>query len=140
MKFLKISLLVSLVLLLAAPGVLYLFGLSRVEGRPQPPAVHTLGGQQQAGASHWQRIEQTGELPQLPRFNPWSFTYHWLMSSEPDGTFTLAILSRNHNRARMRDHRVASWHLAGAAMSIWISRHWSREQVLAELHRLYGER
>lgn len=125
------------VLCLATPAALYAWGLSLVEARPVPPANLVTAKQ---GLDAWQYIEDDPSGPHVPKLNPWTVAFHYLRTTRPTDSLTLQILARNHVRDHLQDYRVIAWHISVASIAIWVSRNWTEEQVLAELHRLYGGR
>lgn len=126
-----------LMFVLAAPGALYAYGLSLLSERPTPPRGPV--AREQAIAA-WQYIEDTTTPPDLAPLDPWTVGARYLVAERPIESQGLLVIARNHVRANLTDGRVIAWHLGVTTMAIWVSRNWSEDQILAELHRLYGNR
>jgi hypothetical protein len=111
------------------PWGLYWLGLHVVEGRPQPPAhIDPLEKQ----LSTWAKARGTG-TPYTLELSP--YTYLQAASqSEPVGLIAWWVATdylREHQR-----YRGMLWRqLAAGALVIWITRHWTIEQLLSKARR-----
>jgi hypothetical protein len=123
-------------LVLGLPWVLYGLGLQAVEGRPEPPQrIAALAVQQQV----WQRAGSAGP-PEAVALDPVTYLLSASVQARPPDIVAFAWrVASDHSRDHLqRDAGPLRRHLAGAALTIWLTRHWSVEQLLtrvAELER-----
>ncbi len=120
------ALLIVLVLIAAAPGLVYGLGLWMIDGRPQPRAATPV-----AAAAAWVNCREPLPLRVQP-LNPWGVMLDLLRhgSRSTPGARAAWVIARDHN-ARHLGRRGVWWHVSGSAMVIWITRHWSAEQIAA---------
>ena len=45
-------------------------------------------------------------------------------------------VARSYNATHLDDRRMLWWHASGAALTIWLTRNWTQEQILAAAARL----
>jgi hypothetical protein len=129
-----ISMLAIIGLLAALPGLVYIVGLAKVHGRPTPadPARFS----QEAIAAAWQQCQETPPIA-VQALNPWGFTGKFLFGNPlhtVPGERSAWRIASTHNVS----HPVGNslwWHTSGTALTIWITRHWSAEQIGATLAR-----
>jgi len=119
------------VLIYAAPWVLYAVGLSIVDGRPSPPTSATLSAEE----VQYLRKEFRFEGPiEIMKQSPWSYMMALYSGDFQDlrkeGTQVAWIVARHHNLVH-RQGGNGWWHLSGAALTIWLTRNWTSEQILA---------
>ena len=72
------------------------------------------------------------------RLNPWSVALSIVAGKELNGARSVSLVAQNYSRTHIKANRMRYWHLSSAAMSIWVSRHWSEEEVLSEVYELYS--
>jgi len=41
-----------------------------------------------------------------------------------------SLVAQHYNARHLADRHSITWHLSGAALTIWITRHWSSDEVL----------
>lgn len=120
------SLLLLAVLVGALPGVLYLLGLASIQAMPLPAAV----------PKSPQAVCDGEPLEPVARLDPWRFTAALFIA--PLGLDVLVHRQASWVAARhlLRERRggMVSWHLANAALTIWITRHWSATQIATTAH------
>lgn len=117
-----VSVVMLLVFIGSLPGICYLLGLASIQGRPQP--VVAVGVDRTACAVP-ARHQKDG-------IDPWRYaTALWM-----PGTVHLSPVQRDaatiaagYLLGRPRTG-VARWHLANAALTVWITRHWTVEQIV----------
>lgn len=129
-----LAMLVLTALLIAWPGFVYVIGLAKVHSRPTPadPTIFS----PEAISTAWLQCGE--ELPiAVGVANPWQVA-GTLLFDDPRrasaGERAAWQIASTHNAS----HPVSSnlwWHTSGTALSIWITRHWSAEQVGATLVR-----
>jgi hypothetical protein len=125
------SLLAALLLGFGLPIGLYGIGLSNIEGRPEPPmqisnlAIDTV---------FLQHAFRSREPVALRVLNPWTYAASLVTDgtdfSSDDGSAAAWVIARNYNSSHLKDRRMTFWHLSGAALTIWVSRHWTAEQIV----------
>lgn len=137
MKRLLRALLAVLVLLLvlvaASPGLVYLAALSRVQGRPEPGAAPPLSVEQQ----NWLRCELgAGEDPRPSVSNPWQLAWHFLREDTVPGYGDrLAwLVARDYLHTHLDRPGGAEWTLSGMALTLWVARHWTAQQMESGAH------
>ncbi len=121
---------VALVLLLAliTPMLLYMWGLSNVDGRPQRP-THMATYEEQSRI--WKQAGGDGRFV-IQAMNPFGFFGRFLVDSyrAPAGEHAAYWIARSYLRERRRGQGMAAWHTEVAALTIWITRNWSVEEIL----------
>ena len=116
---------------IAHPWALYWLGLSNVEGRPRPS-----GNNSSCTAAEHRLFRTLGvdSRPRLDPISPWSYEVALLSGSEMQSTGVAAawIVARHYNAGHIQGRRSLWWHLSGAALTIWLTRNWSNEEILCE--------
>ena len=54
----------------------------------------------------------------------------------PAGTHLAWFVARHHNADHLKDRRMIWWHMSGAALTIWLTCHWSTDQLTAKAHQI----
>jgi hypothetical protein len=123
---------VLLALIALAPLGLYALGLSNVDGRPLPPASSHLTPADQALPEHAFRAPQPITVERL---SPWTYITSILEDSNQtaaaNGLNAASFVALHYNVRHLKNRRSTWWHLSGAALTIWITRHWTSDQVLS---------
>lgn len=118
----------------ALPGFVYIAGLAKVHDRPVPADPGLFG--QEAIAAAWRQCRETPLLA-VQATNPWSIAGRFLFGDPlrtVPGERSAWRIASAHNAS----HPVGGslwWHISGSALAIWITRHWSAEQIGATLAR-----
>ena len=134
MRRLIVGGLVALVLVvLLAPWGLYEWGLSNIDGRPVPPHGTKLSAEDDALLRH--HLNTDSRIPIEP-LSPWKYVAALVMSDREqsplgNGAYAAWLIARNYNSSHLKDRHTIYWHLSGAALTIWITRHWTADQILA---------
>lgn len=117
-----VSVVMLLVFIGSLPGICYLLGLASIPGRPQP--VDAVGWDRTACAV------PAGD--QRDVMDPWRYTIAlWLPGSvqlspvQRDAAAIAAGYLQDQPRTG-----VARWHLANASLTVWITRHWTVQQIV----------
>jgi hypothetical protein len=112
------------------PLAFYWFGLSNIDGHPVPPArTDNLG-------SDTALLQQDfrNQLPILVHvLNPWTFIGELRAekaATPDDGAHAVWIIVRNYNGSHLRNRKMIWWHLSGAALTIWVTRNWTTDQIV----------
>lgn len=135
LRWLSLALLTIAVSLSVLPGVAYLVALNRVEGRPvaADPAAYTT---ETIGAA-WALCREPLPLS-VYTLNPWQWliSFHDLdIQHRPPGERAAAFVARRHNAGNPQTRNSFWWHASNAALMIWITRHWTAEQLGATVVR-----
>lgn len=129
-RLLTILLCITVTLLLALPPGLCWLGLSGVDGFPQKP-LQLASKEQQALV--WKRAHGNG-VPRIAAINPYSFAITLLVKKDPGVQPEQLIvwrLAAGYLISHQRHKGMGWWHLSGAALTIWLSRHWTQEEILS---------
>jgi hypothetical protein len=126
------------VLALASPMLLYAVGLHGVAGRPAVP--QRLAPTEERLAV-WRKARGTGE-PALEPVNP--YIYISRLAGTPriqdPGLLVAWWVASEYNLEHQRYKGGLWWHLSGAALMIWLTRHWSIDQLLSKVAESKGGR
>jgi hypothetical protein len=116
------------------PGVIYIIGLAKV--RDRPVAADPTDYSSSVIAAAWLRCGES--LPATVRpGSPRQFAGKLLFGAPTNaapGERAAWRIASTHNAAHPVGHNLW-WHTSGAALSIWLTRHWSAEQMGATLVR-----
>ena len=116
-------------LLVASPLILYGVGLNAIESLPVPPVGIATEAQQ---ANVWLRVRGHG-TPQVQKLNPYSYIYSVATAAPQDPSALVAWqVAAEHLLVHRRSTGMSWWHLSGAALTIWVTRNWSSEQILSQ--------
>jgi hypothetical protein len=131
-KIAAAALAVALLLVLLAPVGLYLVGLSNVEGRPSPPMSTT---NVLADGIELQRALRLKTPIVVRPSNPWIYIGEvlddqWEKFTPDAGTYAAWLVAGEFNRNHLKQHQMVWWHLSGAALTIWVTRNWSSDQIV----------
>jgi hypothetical protein len=129
-----ITLVTMVAVVLSIPAIAYAIGLSKIDGRPLPadPASYNAGEL----ADAWKRCRDRPPVSVVP-LNPWGYTAKVLWGDTGfDGQGQLAawLIVRAYNHEHLPGG-MTWWHLSGASLTIWVTRHWSGDQIAATLVR-----
>jgi hypothetical protein len=112
------------------PLSLYASGLANIEGRPQPTTSRDIT----ADRALLQEKFRSSSPIVVPVLNPWTFLWslHSVGVKTRDvGASAVWVVVRTYNYTHLRKRRMSWWHLSGAALTIWVTRHWTPDQVVA---------
>ena len=118
-------------LLLSVPWIIYFAGLSNIAGRPLPVQTAAVA----TSVAKLQRDLRVDGPIQVEVISPWSYVVG-LMSENPishaeSGTRAAWLIARHYNADHLVNRKMIWWHISGAALTIWITRHWTSAQVVA---------
>jgi hypothetical protein len=123
----------------AGPWLLYGIGLAKIEGRP-PHASQAVVTPEDAEAL-WREIR----IPQPVRLDPvspYSYVQALVHGDHLGPSARIAwMIARSYNSEHLTDQ--GAWHLSGAALTIWLTRNWTSDELVAkavELEKSRGER
>lgn len=131
LRFIALVLLSAIVaLLLALPLGLYWLGLNGVEGLPQKPSQLVSKERQ---AIVWKRA-RGGGVPRIDQMNPYSFAVSLVVKEDPKTPPDQLIawwVASDYLLSHQRQKGMGWWHLCGAALTIWLTRNWTSEEILS---------
>jgi len=123
----------GLVALTLGPWLLYWLALSKIDGRPSRASQGVYNAEDAAAL-----LRKMGE-PQPLRVEPMS-PHSFLMSLYalahrsgdmfPPGTRLAWMIAAEHNARHLADH--GWWHPSGAALTIWLTRNWTTDELVAK--------
>jgi hypothetical protein len=112
------------------PWGLYELGLRNITGRPVPPSSSSFSEQDELLLRKLIRAES--QISVEPT-SPWDYVIAF-SSADPravsDGTKAASLVARSYNLSHLKRQQTMWWHLSGAALTIWITRHWTSDDVL----------
>jgi hypothetical protein len=115
------------------PICLYWLGLSNIEGRPEPPPQTS---DLVADGELLQRDLGTRDPIVIEPLNPWTFLVSTvyqspnLRSEHGRSLRAVGIIAMNYNSNHIRDHRMIWWHLSEISLTIWLTRHWTTDEII----------
>jgi hypothetical protein len=120
-------------LVLLLPLGLYALGLNNVEGRPLPSPAHTLTVEDRTLLEDTFRVTQPLSVEPL---SPWGYYAVLILTDSRPSTAAIganaaSLVALHYNAHHLRNLRAIWWHLSGAALTIWITRHWTSDEVLS---------
>ena len=123
----------ALVIVIAAPWIIHWVALAQIDGRPAP-ALRTTFAVEDAKAL-LRKLREPYPLT-VQRISP--HTYIWLLVGAPDdrpgslppGMQLAWKVASAHNVKHLR-YRDA-WHFSGAALTIWLTRNWTTDELIAK--------
>jgi hypothetical protein len=129
-RSIAIFLCVAVALVLASPLALYCLGLSGIDGLPQKPLQLVSKEQQDL---IWKRARAKG-MPRIEAMNPYWFAVTLLVkknASTPPDQLVVWWVASGYLLNHQRYQGMGWWHLSGAALTIWLSRNWTSEEILS---------
>jgi hypothetical protein len=120
--------------LLVLPWVVYFVGLANIVGLPAPPTVAQ--GQAIPLPQLWEKLKDRGPV-EVERQSPYGYVGMMLGTrDEYAGERLVWFVARDYNATHLQSQKMGWWHLSGAAMSIWLTRNWTTEQLAIRAHEL----
>ncbi len=133
-----------LIILALLPGIIYFAGLFNIDGRPDFAQTCQLNSAQKLAV--WREIGEKSPYENgiaVRPMNPWMFVaqFHSATLRKPHaGERAAWFIARNHNMTHLGNRRMAWWHVSGAALTIWLTRHWTAEQLLCKASEIQAQR
>lgn len=129
-KILLYPILLLMALLISLPLCLYGIGLYGVEGRPIVPLISATGSEKEKVKLFLRVKEEVKVIP----INPYEYTFKILSGGNFDSGIAAAwVVSANHNLGHLKYKGNRWWQLSGAALTIWVSRNWTTDQVMSKI-------
>jgi hypothetical protein len=117
-------------LLALSPLALYTLGLSGIEGRPKKPSQIA---SRQLQLSVWNcanGLEPAQIAPETPYSLAWSLAFNQPKSVSASERVLWWVAS-DYLTEHQQQRSMGWWHLSGAALSVWLSRNWTTEELLS---------
>ena len=128
----KVSILIVIIILVgaaASPWGLYAVALANINGRPVAPQSANLSETESKRV--WAELKEHGPI-MVEKFTPYRYVpILWDGSNEQrPGERLASFIALDYNHTNIKDRRALSWHFSGAALTIWLTRNWEKEQLL----------
>lgn len=125
----------GLALLLLAPWAVYELGLSNIAMLPAPPDSPNITAATEKAI--WIQFEKPGPVA-VTRLTPYDYiraltTNEWPL---PPGARLAWFVARNYNVGNLKNPRTIWWHISGMALTIWLTRNWSTDQLIARANEI----
>ena len=124
--------LTALIAVMMGPLLLYAIGLAKIDGRPSHASHPTVAPEDVEALFRTLRISQPITIDRL---SPYSYIWAVVRRDErafgQGVRFTLPIV-RSHNADHLADRSMGAWHLSGAALTIWLTRNWTTNEIIAK--------
>lgn len=142
------SLLLALITLLAlSPMLIYWWGLSNLDTPPVPSQLELTSEQQR---QIWKHAGEVGE-PDIHKLNPYRYialfvcvskqgVHSDICRSEYPGAQISAFSVRSQVADQVRGQNNLVWHVTWMAYAIWITRNWSKEEIISTYYESCGRR
>ncbi|MDP1976689.1 hypothetical protein [Undibacterium sp.] len=118
-----------ILVLLSGPLFFYAYGLSNITGRPEPAKTTVISPENKALI--WKELKEQGVL-QVEVLTPYDIYSLFLENSYPVGSRLAWYVARTYNQDHLQDRHMLSWHISGEALTVWLTRHWSTDELLAK--------
>jgi hypothetical protein len=103
-----------------------------VDGRPNPPPSSNY--LTPADRALLERTFRVTKPITVERLSPWAYVTFILedpkRTAAASGVEAAWIVAQHYNARHLERRSSIWWHLSGAALTIWITRHWSSDEVL----------
>jgi hypothetical protein len=110
------------------PPGLYWLGLSNIEGRPEPPSNV---GNVAADRAVLQEDLRMHDPIVVEVLNPWSFfTAIFQFHEKAKSNRAVGIVAGYYNSSHLKSHRILWWSLSEASLMIWLTRHWTPDEIV----------
>jgi hypothetical protein len=121
---------VAAAITLGLPWCAYWLGLLGVVGNPSPATEVATPHDQLAV---WKEAQGMGEPVVVP-LNPYTYLNVAVQPhSDRPGLIVAWWVAREHMLKNQRMRGMGWWHLSGAALTIWLTRNWTSEQLLTKV-------
>ena len=134
MRRLAVSIVAVLIALgLLAPWGLYELGLSNIKGRPGAPPDRPISSEDDALLRRALRAQHGISVVPLSPSGYFAslFMTNSKESAEDSGADAAWLVARNYNASHLKNSQSLWWDLSGAALTIWVTRNWTPDQVLS---------
>lgn len=126
LRGLAATVVLALTLCLLAPWLAYEIALARLPALPERPQQLATPQQQD---EVWRQAGGEGPLAVAP-VNPYGFLIALMARDRVRPGEELAYwVARDHLLAQPREGGMLGWHLSNAALTVWLTRHWSSQEL-----------
>jgi hypothetical protein len=120
---------IALIAVATRPWLLYEIGLAKIDGRPYHASQATAASEDVEALSRTLQMSQVT----IERLSPCS--YIWAIVAGDGRAFGQGVrvawlIARSYNVDHLVDH--SAWRLSGAALTIWLTRNWTRDELVAK--------
>lgn len=118
----------AMIFVVVVPLALYWLGLSNIDGRPQPVVSCNTA----AKTELLQKSFRSSQPAVVHVLNPWTFVFSFGSSGIRDdvGAAAVWVIARSYNSGHLDNRKMIWWHLSGAALTIWLTRNWTTDQIV----------
>ena len=120
----------ALVVIILAPWAVYGLALRKITGRPSH-ASNSVYTAEDAEAL-WRKLREPLPIKVEPQ-SPYSYLWavvHGDSRLLPSGSQLAWMVARSYNSEHLEDH--GWWHPSGAALTIWLTRNWTANELMAK--------
>lgn len=89
------------------------------------------GAQPRRQSADLERSERAGSYASRD-LTPYDIYSLLLDKPDPAGLRLAWYVARNYNYDHLQDRRMVNWHISGEALTVWLTRHWSSDELLAK--------
>jgi hypothetical protein len=123
----------GLIAITLGPWLVYWLALSKIDGRPSRAPQGEYNAEDVAALLRKLREPQPLKVEPM---SPHSFlvrlyaSAHLSADTFPPGSRLATMIAREHNARHLADH--GWWHPSGAALTIWLTRNWTPDELIAK--------
>jgi hypothetical protein len=117
---------IALIAVITGPWLLYAIGLAKIDGRPNHASHATVAPEDVEALARTLRISQPTTIDRL---SPYSYVW---TGGRGQGVRVAWPIARSHNADHLADRFSVWWHLSGAALTIWLTRNWTTNELIAK--------
>ena len=135
-KIIISTLIIVVVGALSFPWVLYLIGLANMEGRPALTENNRIS-ETEINAL-WNEFRENGPV-HIERLNPCYYALFFVgpMTRKPaSGERLVGYIASDYNSHHLKNRRILYWHLSCAALTVWLTRNWTTDQLLSKAQEI----
>ncbi len=115
------------------PWALYFGGLGGINGRPSyAENVPTIENVQ----ALWKEF-RINEPPEFKKLTPHGYILMFFRGEIDSSSAFAWHIAKHYNLHNLKYKGNSWWHFSGAALTIWISRNWTEEQIVARAVEIY---
>lgn len=129
-KIILITLITLFGSVLLLPWMFYGIGLGNIQGRPVLPTQGKLADDE--AIRIWRELKEKDPI-RVVKLNPYHYALLLIGIGSPEqapGERIAWYVARDHNATNLKDRRNLYRHLSGAALTVWLTRNWSAQQLL----------
>jgi len=106
--------------------------LSNIQALPAATNEHNLSIEDKGAI--WAKFREHGPIKVEP-LSPHLYAYEIITDhSLPSGAHVAWYVARNYMKSNLKNQRMIYWHLSGIAFTIWLTRHWSTDQLIEKAY------